>query len=140
VWSQPAEQAVMSLSRSKSTDDVETRELSQNTKRVLELSVEEARRMGHHYIGTEHLLLGLLRAEDVTTGVLKRLGLNHSEIRKCVRRVIQEKPINHPIATLSINLHKPASAEEAGTVFRAALNLMLSIEALHPSIAANDPN
>ena len=54
-----------------------TAELSPGTKRVLELAVDEARRMGHHYIGTEHLLLGLVRQSDgVAIDVLKRLGVS----------------------------------------------------------------
>ena len=39
-------------------------ELSPSTKRVLELAVDEARRMGQHYISTEHLLLGLVRQNE----------------------------------------------------------------------------
>ena len=39
-------------------------ELSPSTKRILELAVEEARRMGQHYISTEHLLLGLARQNE----------------------------------------------------------------------------
>ena len=51
-------------------------DLSSETKRVLELAVDEARRMGHHYIGTEHLLLGLVRqAEGMSIHVLKRLDV-----------------------------------------------------------------
>ena len=47
-------------------------ELSPGTKRVLELAVDEARRMGHHYIGTEHLLLGLVRLpEGVAIDILR---------------------------------------------------------------------
>ena len=44
-------------------------------KRVLELSLEEARQLGHNYIGTEHLLLGLIReGEGVAARVLENLG------------------------------------------------------------------
>jgi len=51
-------------------------DLSPGTKKVLELAVDEARRMGHHYIGTEHLLLGLVRqSEGIAIDVLKRLTL-----------------------------------------------------------------
>jgi len=52
-------------------------------KRVLELAFEEARNLGHHYIGTEHLLLGLLREEDgVAAQVLIGLGLKLDEVRE----------------------------------------------------------
>jgi ATP-dependent Clp protease ATP-binding subunit ClpC len=51
-------------------------------KRVLELSLEEARQLGHNYIGTEHLLLGLLReGEGVAARVLENLGADPSNIR-----------------------------------------------------------
>ncbi len=69
-------------------------ELSPGTKRVLELAVDEARRMGHHYIGTEHLLLGLMRqSEGVAIDILKRLGVSPEEVRRLTRRVLQESPV-----------------------------------------------
>ena len=49
--------------------------LTPRTKRVIELAVDEARRLGHHYIGTEHLLLGLVReGEGVAVEVLRSAG------------------------------------------------------------------
>ncbi|HLA45581.1 MAG TPA: Clp protease N-terminal domain-containing protein, partial [Aggregatilineales bacterium] len=58
-------------------------DLSPSTKKVLELAVDEARRMGHHYIGTEHLLLGLVRQSDgVAIEVLKRLNVNPEDVRR----------------------------------------------------------
>jgi ATP-dependent Clp protease ATP-binding subunit ClpC len=72
-------------------------DLSPGTKRVLELAVDEARRMGHHYIGTEHLLLGLVRQnEGVAIDVLKKLGISAEQIRKQTRRVLQENPVQSP--------------------------------------------
>jgi ATP-dependent Clp protease ATP-binding subunit ClpC len=69
-------------------------ELSPGTKRVLELAVDEARRMGHHYIGTEHLLLGLVRLpEGVAIDILKRLNVSPEEVRRQTRRVLQESPV-----------------------------------------------
>jgi ATP-dependent Clp protease ATP-binding subunit ClpC len=69
-------------------------DLSPGTKKVLELAVDEARRMGHHYIGTEHLLLGLVRqSEGVAIDVLKRLGVSPEEVRRQTRRVLQESPV-----------------------------------------------
>nr|QVY58080.1 Clp protease ATP binding subunit [Eucheuma denticulatum] len=51
-------------------------------KRVLELSLEEARQLGHNYIGTEHLLMGLVReGEGVAARVLENLAVNISSIR-----------------------------------------------------------
>jgi ATP-dependent Clp protease ATP-binding subunit ClpC len=69
-------------------------DLSPGTKKVLELAVDEARRMGHHYIGTEHLLLGLVRqSEGIAIDVLKRLNVSPEEIRRQTRRVLQESPV-----------------------------------------------
>jgi ATP-dependent Clp protease ATP-binding subunit ClpC len=66
-------------------------DLSPGTQQVLELAVEEARRMGHHYIGTEHLLLGLVRYNDgVALDVLRKLGVTPEQIRRQTRRVLQE--------------------------------------------------
>jgi ATP-dependent Clp protease ATP-binding subunit ClpC len=60
-------------------------------KRVLELSLEEARQLGHNYIGTEHLLLGLLReGEGVAARVLENLGADPSNIRTQVIRMVGE--------------------------------------------------
>ena len=68
-------------------------DLSPSTKKVLELAVDEARRMGHHYIGTEHLLLGLVRQSDgVAIEVLKRLNVNPEDVRRQTRRMLQENP------------------------------------------------
>jgi ATP-dependent Clp protease ATP-binding subunit ClpC len=68
-------------------------ELAPGTEQVLQLAIEEARRMGHHYIGTEHLLLGLVRHGDgVGIDVLRRLGISPEQIRRQTRRVLQESP------------------------------------------------
>jgi ATP-dependent Clp protease ATP-binding subunit ClpC len=66
-------------------------DLSPGTQQVLEYAVEEARRMGHHYIGTEHILLGLVRyGEGVSLDVLRKLGVTPEQIRRQTRRVLQE--------------------------------------------------
>ncbi|HMN15303.1 MAG TPA: Clp protease N-terminal domain-containing protein, partial [Bellilinea sp.] len=66
-------------------------DLSPGTQQVLELAVDEARRMGHHYIGTEHLLLGLVRhGEGIAMDVLRKLGITPEQIRRQTRRVLQE--------------------------------------------------
>ncbi len=52
-------------------------------KRVLELSVDEARQLGHNYVGTEHLLLGLIReGEGVAARVLIELGIDRKKVRE----------------------------------------------------------
>ena len=56
--------------------------LTPRAKKVIELAVDEARRLNHHYIGTEHLLIGLMReGEGVAAGVLESLGVNLDKIR-----------------------------------------------------------
>ncbi len=65
--------------------------LTPRTKRVIELAVDEARRLGHHYIGTEHLLLGLVReGEGVAVDVLKGLGVSLDKVRAQTARVMME--------------------------------------------------
>ncbi len=65
--------------------------LTPRAKRVIELAVEEARRLGHNYIGTEHLLLGLVReGEGIAAGVLESLGVNLEKVRAQVVRVVSQ--------------------------------------------------
>ena len=63
--------------------------LTPAAKRVVEQSIDEARRLGHHYIGTEHLLLGLVReGEGIAAGVLESLGVNLDKARHEVIRTL----------------------------------------------------
>ena len=65
-------------------------DLSSGTQEVLEFAIDEARRMGHHYIGTEHLLLGLVRLQEgAAVEVLRKLGVTPEQIRRQTRRVLQ---------------------------------------------------
>jgi ATP-dependent Clp protease ATP-binding subunit ClpC len=55
------------------------------------LAQEEARRLGHNYIGTEHLLLGLLREGDGVAAVaLRRLGITSHDVRADIIRIVGE--------------------------------------------------
>ena len=55
---------------------------------MIELSVDEARRLNHHYIGTEHLLLGLVReGEGIAADVLESLGVSLDKVRSQVIQV-----------------------------------------------------
>jgi len=67
--------------------------LAPRTKRVIELAVDEARLMGHHYIGTEHLLLGLVReGEGIAVNVLRGLGINLDRVRtQTARNLLQNQ-------------------------------------------------
>ncbi len=85
-------------------------ELGADTQLVLESAIEEARRMGHHYIGTEHLLLGLVNANTgLSVDVLKKLGLTSEQIRRQTRRVLQE---NSSAAVGPVNQTASSKKEE----------------------------
>ena len=66
-------------------------ELTPGTQQVLEKAIDEASRMGHHYIGTEHILLGLVSyGEGIALDVLKKMGVTSEQIRRQTKRVLQE--------------------------------------------------
>jgi len=65
--------------------------LTPRAKRVIELAVDEARRLNHNYIGTEHLLLGLLREEEgVASGVLESMGISLDKVRAETVRILSQ--------------------------------------------------
>ena len=66
--------------------------LTPRAKKVIELAVDEARRLNHHYIGTEHLLIGLMReGEGVAAGVLESLGVGLEKVREETNSIIQKQ-------------------------------------------------
>jgi prophage maintenance system killer protein len=82
-------------------------------KKVLELSLREALALGHHYIGTEHLLLGLLReGEGLGAQVLTRLGTGDAQIREQVLSLLRDQ------------------SEQAGTQMQLAADLADTAERL----------
>jgi ATP-dependent Clp protease ATP-binding subunit ClpC len=93
---QRVREMVMRLTGEGRTPPGERIELAADTQQVLELAVEEARRMGHHYIGTEHLLLGLILIEGTAMEALRRLGVTPDEIRRQTRRILQESSTTVP--------------------------------------------
>merc|ERR1719321_2147202 len=87
-------------------------------KRVLEMSLEEARQLGHNYIGTEHILLGLVReGEGVAGRVLETLGADSAEIRNQVVRMVGESQevVGAGIGGQSSLSSKIPTLEEYGT-------------------------
>jgi len=65
--------------------------LTPRAKKVIELAVDEARRLNHHYIGTEHLLLGLVReGEGIAAGVLESLGVSLDKVRNQIIHVLNQ--------------------------------------------------
>jgi ATP-dependent Clp protease ATP-binding subunit ClpA len=66
---------------------------SEEAKRVLKYTAEEADRLRHSYIGTEHILLGLLREESTNAGaILASHGLHLAEVREELSRLLNENP------------------------------------------------
>lgn len=90
-------------------------------KRVLELSWDEARQLGHNYIGTEHLLLGLIReGEGVAARVLENLGVDLNKIRSNVIKMLGDtKPqavsSGSGVGSASSPKAKTPSLDEFGT-------------------------
>jgi ATP-dependent Clp protease ATP-binding subunit ClpC len=79
-------------------------------KKVLEYSVEEARSMGHSYIGTEHMLLGLMREKDgVAARVLMSINMHYSELREQTINLLRE-----PVATQEKQQSKTPALDEFG--------------------------
>ena len=89
-------------------------------KRVLELSWDEARQLGHNYIGTEHLLLGLIReGEGVAARVLENLGVDLNKIRTNVVKMLGESKSQTATAggggSAPVSKVKTPSLDEYGT-------------------------
>ncbi len=64
--------------------------LTPRAKHAIELAVDEARRLNQQYIGTEHLLLGLLRGEGIAAGVLENLGVKLEKARAEILQVLAQ--------------------------------------------------
>ncbi len=72
-------------------------DLAADSKKTLELAVDEVRRLGDNYIGAEHLLLGLLRLEDgAALNILRKLNVSREQIRQSVGAVMQARPAPSP--------------------------------------------
>lgn len=70
-------------------------ELGADTRKLLEMAVDEAHRMGHHYISTEHFLLGITRLPDtLALTILQDLNISPEIIRQETRRILQESPFS----------------------------------------------
>jgi ATP-dependent Clp protease ATP-binding subunit ClpC len=84
--------------------------LTPRAKKVIELAVDEARRLNHHYIGTEHLLLGLVReGEGIAAGVLASLGVNLEKVRRATLDVLG-------VSSPGEQINPPAVPEQAASL------------------------
>jgi ATP-dependent Clp protease ATP-binding subunit ClpA len=93
--------------------------LSDTAKRALALAAEESERLGNHHIGTEHLLLGLLREEgSLAADILTELGLRLADARqgladKATIPAADEATISRPVTQkLSLDAAQPADRDE----------------------------
>ncbi|MGM0439940.1 MAG: ATP-dependent Clp protease ATP-binding subunit [Chlamydiota bacterium] len=90
--------------------------LTGKVKKVFEYANEEAKKLNHNYVGTEHLLLGLLRQSDgVATQVLENLNVNLNEIRKEVLKELESFNLHlPPIGMSPLGMGSGKAYEQAG--------------------------
>ena len=78
--------------------------LTPRSKRAIELALDEARRLNHNYIGTEHLLLGLVReGEGVGAGVLEQMGADLDRVRAKVLEVVAASPTRDTVISCRVD-------------------------------------
>src|SRR5213596_3077910 len=111
------------IGRGDSTTSPSEITLSPRTKKVIELAIDEARKLGHSHVGTEHLLLGLVReGEGIASGVLESLGVSLEKVRHQV------------IATLG--QQHPATAETAAAGGKSASSKTPTLDQLGVKLTA----
>ena len=90
--------------------------LTPRAKKVIELAVDEARRLNHNYIGTEHLLIGLMReGEGVPAGVLESLGVTLDKIRAETSRILSQNVQQSPGGGGGRSTSKTPTLDQLGT-------------------------
>jgi ATP-dependent Clp protease ATP-binding subunit ClpC len=109
-------------------------------KKVLELSLREALQFGHNYIGTEHILLGIIReGEGVAAQVLVNLGGDLKTVRQQVIQLLKEKPTTEelPQAAQARAARLAESVGEAGIVSRAEAAIPMGLTSPAESASLN---
>ncbi len=102
--------------------------LSEPARRALDLAKDEAQRLGHTYVGTEHLLLGLLRVEDgIAAQVLRQLWIDLEKMRIGVAYIAKNAASLGALATRQVNL-AIGSGEEIAFTARARKVLALAVD------------
>ena len=96
-------------------------------RKVLTLAQDEAQRFNHNYIGTEHLLLGLVReGEGIAAGVLESLGVNLDKVRHEVIRVLSQSSSVGPAQETKRSSKTPtASAKTSRSAPRPSQGLVI---------------
>ena len=95
--------------------------LTPRAKKVIELAVDEARRLNHSYIGTEHLLLGLVReGEGVAAGVLESLGVNLERVRGETTRILAQSQPQQSRAAVGQRQARTPTLDQLGVDLTAA--------------------
>ncbi len=87
-------QAILRLTPEERRSSVQSPQLTEDTKRVIQRAVEEARRRGDPKVDTEHLLIALTREGDaLALSVLRRLGVNTDRLREEAVRSLEQRPV-----------------------------------------------
>src|SRR5919109_177226 len=109
------------IGRGDSTTSPSEITLSPRTKKVIELAIDEARKLGHSHVGTEHLLLGLVReGEGIASGVLESLGVSLEKVR---HQVIATLGQQHPATAETAAAGGKASQSKTPTLDQLGVNL-----------------
>jgi ATP-dependent Clp protease ATP-binding subunit ClpC len=122
------------IGRGDSTTSPSEITLSPRTKKVIELAIDEARKLGHSHVGTEHLLLGLVReGEGIASGVLESLGVSLEKVR---HQVIATLGQQHPATAETATAGGKASQSKTPTLDQLGVNLtaMAKAQQLDPVI------
>lgn len=116
--------------------------IAQDTKKAIEFAVDEARRMGHNYIGAEHLLLGILRLQDgFCVELIRRLGSSPEAIRSQVRLALQTTTVaaSEPPDEEALKQSEAAQTASIDQAFRMLLSSLLAFADRNPAIVESDP-
>src|SRR6188474_1761836 len=122
------------IGRGDSTTSPSEITLSPRTKKVIELAIDEARKLGHSHVGTEHLLLGLVReGEGIASGVLESLGVSLEKVR---HQVIATLGQQHPATAETATAGGKAAGSKTPTLDQLGVNLtaMAKAQQLDPVI------
>src|SRR5437667_7272616 len=109
------------IGRGDSTTSPSEITLSPRTKKVIELAIDEARKLGHSHVGTEHLLLVLVReGEGIASGVLESLGVSLEKVR---HQVIATLGQQHPQAAEAATAGGKSASSKTPTLDQLGVNL-----------------